>query len=135
MADALVLESILLRAAAELASGFYIPKAIEDLKHFWSLVPEWTDTCKEIFSKPSDFPSSFPEFSDSIYSTLKFHIGLQQVGLQIPSDCIEGFVFSIEHVYKIGQALSKNESREAGRLLTSIWPIAEQVISNCRGIN
>lgn len=135
MADALVLEGIVLRAAAELASGFYIPKAIEDLKHFWSLIPEWIDTCKQVFTKPTNYPNSFPEFPDSIYSTLKYHIGLIDNELKVPSDCIESFVFSIEHVNKIGQALNKNRSQEAGRLLTSLSTIARQVITNCSGLN
>lgn len=130
--DAIVLESILLKSAAELASGFYIPKAIEDLKHFWSLIPQWTATCKQIFSKPTDLPEAFPEYSESIYSSLKFDLKIKNSSIHVPLECIEAFLYSANHVYMIGEALNKNDSEQAGELLSSLSTIALQVITHCR---
>lgn len=136
--DAIVLEGILLRSAAELASGIYIPNAVENLKHFWSLLPEWTATCKGIFKAAAELEDladleEFPELPSSVIAILRSNLRHSPSGaVEVPTECVEGFVFSAKQVYLIGQHLNSEDYGRASELLLSLRKISTKVIQSCQ---
>ena len=138
LADAIVLEGILLKSAAQLATGIYIPNAVENLKHFWSLLPEWAATCKGIFKAASELEDladleEFPEVSDPVISILRSNLRLSPSGnWEVPTGCIEGFVYSAKQVYSIGQHLNSEDYPRAIELMSSLKEVSSKVIQSCQ---
>jgi hypothetical protein len=152
LADAVVLEGYLLRSAAELATGIFIPSAMKDLKHFWSLLPEWTTTCKGIFSSKSEISEEsqqllaeleqlmsqeFPALTSVDLMKLKTSLmksgrfkGMEQVN--VPQDCLEGFLFSVKQVFLVSQALNREEFEEASRIMSSLSFVSSSVLKSCQ---
>ena len=67
LADTIVLEGILLRISAELATGILIPKAIQEIKFFLSLIPEWFKQCESFIPHPHSKKDSSSEESSPVH--------------------------------------------------------------------
>ena len=136
LADALVLEGILLRASAELASGIFIPAAIKELKFFWSLLPEWFAECKGAFKAPDLGEGEFPEIDIEYTSE-----GLLIDGsLYTPNEMLEDFQFSscVEalrtaaiRVGEVRERLAGREYQEAVDLIYSLEALTASLHSTC----
>jgi hypothetical protein len=56
--------------------------------------------------------------------------GMEQVN--VPQDCLEGFLFSVKQVFLVSQALNREEFEEASRIMSSLSFVSSSVLKSCQ---
>ena len=137
LADAIVLEGILIEASAYMATGFLIKEAISKLKYFVSLLPQWSSDCKGTVSE-LNIPTGSLEDIDIKYTAEGIEINGQ---LYLPnklledykfSDCISALEQAASQVLEFQENIENSQNQAAANFLYSLSNLTEQVKRVCK---
>lgn len=139
LAEAVVLESILFKTALDLSTGVRIPEAVEELKTFWGLLPEWFDTCKGIIKAPEGIEGEFPVLDVDIQVTEEGIIIDGQ--LYTPEEILENTDYDnclyalegiIQKLANLKTAIESKDHQKVANLIHYFKGLKQTLLNNCR---